>query len=155
MNTAFNRRHHLNRWCAVLTRDSIYALEYVLCESDKQMENVNARAWFHIRDCVCDFRMRPNGPFHVAIGANRPIRVSRQAFPRKIGHKVRGVSDTNRYRNVRYATAMSYTAYMESRYTNPTKNGKRTVESRILRSGRKILDSIVWFECLDRLSEEK
>ena len=27
MITAFNQRHHLNRWCVVLSRDSIYAVE--------------------------------------------------------------------------------------------------------------------------------
>ena len=27
MNTAFNQRHHLNRWCVVLSRDSLYAVE--------------------------------------------------------------------------------------------------------------------------------
>ena len=75
-----------------------------------------------------------NGLLHVAIGANRMvesiflhpvsynsgfshlIQVSRQAFPRKIGQKVRWVSKTHGYHNVTYATAMSYmhAAYMES-----------------------------------------
>jgi len=34
--------------------------------------------------------------------------VSRQAFPRKIGQKVRGVSETHGYHNVTHATAMSH-----------------------------------------------
>ena len=43
---------------------------------------------------------------------------------RKIGHKVRGVSETNEYHNVTYATTMLHTVYMESRHTNPKTNGK-------------------------------
>ena len=69
-------------------------------------------------NCICNLRMRQNGLLHVAIGQNwtfelrilwinHPIQVSRQAFPRKIGQKMRGVCETHGYDNATYATAMS------------------------------------------------
>jgi len=60
-----------------------------------------------------------------------------QALPRKIGEKVKGVSETHEYRNVTYATTVSYTALpipyiwnlsfkqrFHMYYANLTKNGK-------------------------------
>jgi len=37
--------------------------------------------------------------------------MSSQAFPRKIGKKVRGVSEMNGYRNVTYAFELAYHVY--------------------------------------------
>ena len=117
MNTAFNRRHHLNRRCVVLSQDFTYTVECMrYANVTKNGKRVNVRAWFHMRNCVRDFWMGQNGPLRVAIGANAnrtvksifncPIRVSRQGFPRKIGQKVRRVSEIRGYHNIAYACCL-------------------------------------------------
>ena len=54
------------------------------------------------RECESDGRIQDSG-------FNLPIPVSGQAFPRKIGQKVRGASEINGCRNVAHTTAMSHT----------------------------------------------
>ena len=83
MNTAFNRGRHLNRRCVVLSWDCIY----VMCYANPEIPYVRLHMQFL------------NATKQIA-WCNDPIWVSRQAFSRKIGKKVRGVSETHGYHNV-------------------------------------------------------
>ena len=96
----------------------------MLCKSNKKWKTCRHTSIIpYVQLC-----MRQTGLLHVAIGPNwtfksrilwinHPIRVSRQAFPRKIDRKVRGVFETHGYCNVAYATAWlhmhSHSVYME------------------------------------------
>jgi len=92
MNTAFNQRHHLNRWCVVSSRESIYAA----CE----------QKWKTCKRTICDFWMWQNRSLYVAIGANWMVesRICRKILDSSVqaGMKVRGVSEINENCNVTF-----------------------------------------------------
>ena len=91
MNTAFNRRHHLNRQCVVLSRDSIYAV----CKFDKKWKkHVNVQAdsmayvWLHMWFPNVTKRIAPcsenwNQNFTNNFRFNCSNSGSREAFPRR------------------------------------------------------------------------
>ena len=43
MNTAFNWQHHLNRWCVVLSPDSIYVVESMCYANPTKNKTVESR----------------------------------------------------------------------------------------------------------------
>ena len=134
MNTAFNRRHHLNKRCIVLSRDSIYTVNSKhYMNPIKNGKHVNVRAWFHMRDCMwfpnatkrtppCSdwYECESDGQIYIFMTWFvtvwiQPSDSSVQAgFPKKNRSQgERGVQ--NKCCNVTYANTMSHTAYMESR----------------------------------------
>ena len=83
-----------NTWCANPTKNG---------------KRVNVRVWFY-RSVSVRLHMQQNGWLNpefydpvINSGFKHLIRVSRQAFPRKIGKKVRRVSETHEDRNITYA----------------------------------------------------
>jgi len=76
-----------------------------LCNTNltKNGKHVNIWAWFYM--CICvrtDDWIQNFTTGSKYSGFNHPIRVSTQAFSRKIGQQVRGVSETHGYHNVAY-----------------------------------------------------
>jgi len=104
MNTAFNQWQHLNRHCIVLSRDSIYPV--CVMRIHKNGKHINVRVWFCMCGCVCD--KMDSWIQNFMTGS---IQVSKQAFPRKIGKKVRGVTETYGYRNVAYTFGFTHRIY--------------------------------------------
>jgi len=123
---------HRHNLCGFKWRFHIHGMRYANLNVTTNGKHVDAQAWFHMCNCVCDLQMRQNGSLHVVIGPNwtfefrilwinHLIWVSRQAFTRKIGQKVRGELETHGYRNVAYANTMLHmhsdlhSTYNESR----------------------------------------
>jgi len=108
-----------NRKCVVLSWDSIYKRN-ALCNKKRKickrtsmipyvrwhMQFSNTTKWIaSCSDCKSIF---------TTWVIQFWMQTSRQAFPRKIGQKVRQVSETHGFCNVTYATTTSHTMYVES-----------------------------------------